>query len=245
MLPKLIHKNFTKSNTNFLFFNADDGLSNAMIRDGGDWEEHIKEKSRELLKGVDQPTVIDIGANLGAYCIPIAKEIQSMGGTVHVFEPQRIVYYQLCANIVLNRLDNVYAFNQAVGDYDGMINIPDINYEHNPNIGAFSFVKQYRDAHGLGPSMSVNNTQVPIIQLDSLTLPTQVDLIKIDVEGFEINVLRGSADFLMRNGYPPILFEVWNFEWFKEGKQEIFDWLVSAGYEITSLNGIDHLAKHP
>jgi len=57
------------------------------------------------------------------------------------FEPQRIIYYQLCGNIVLNRLDNFRAFNQAVGDSDGDIEMPEINYENNVNIGAFSLEK--------------------------------------------------------------------------------------------------------
>jgi len=245
MLPKLIHKTFTKSNTNFLFFNAVDGLTNAMIRDDGDWEEHIKEKSRELLRDITAPVVLDIGANLGAYCISIAKDIQAKNGVVYAFEPQRIIYYQLCANIVLNRLDNIHALQQAVGNYDGLIDIPEINYENNPNIGAFSFIKEYRDAHGLNASMLNKNTKVPIIQLNSLELPHRVDLIKIDVEGFEINVLKGSAKFLKRNNFPPILFEVWDFEWFRDGKADIFNWLISNRYKITPLNEIDHLAKHP
>ena len=245
MLPNTIQKTFAKNNLNFLFFDAVDGLTRAMLRDEGDWEEHIKVKSREILKDKDAPLVIDVGGNLGAYCIPIAKELQERNGTVYVFEPQRIVFYQLCANIILNRLDNVRAFNQAVGNYDGFIDIPEISYHNNPNIGAFSFVEEYRNNHQLGSSMSEVTTKVPIIQLDNFDLPKKVDLVKIDVEGFEINVLKGAHDFIKRNGYPPILFEVWSFDWFKAGKKEILDWFTSVGYVVESINGIDHLAKHP
>ena len=56
------------------------------------------------------PLVLDIGANLGAYAIPVAKKIASARGVVYAYEPQRIVYYQLCGNIFLNSLDNVHAF---------------------------------------------------------------------------------------------------------------------------------------
>ncbi len=88
--------------------------------------------------------MLDIGANLGAYSIPLAKSMRDVGGVLMAFEPQRILYYQLCGNVVLNRLDNFIAINKAVGDYDGDIEIPEINYENNTNIGAFSLDKTYR-----------------------------------------------------------------------------------------------------
>lgn len=195
--------------------------------------------------GLDAPLVLDIGANLGAYSIPIAKKIDSVGGKVVGFEPQRIVYYQLCANVFLNRLDNYYPLNKAVGDFDGFIEIPEIDYKFNSNIGAFSLEKRYRELHGIEQSILAAKTKVPIITLDRLEVEKAPALIKIDVEGLELNVLMGGAGFLEHYQYPPILFEAWNFDWFKEGRAELMRFLVGLGYKITSFNTTDYIAQHP
>ncbi len=110
----------------------------------GQWEDYLLTISKVFLQSVNNPLVLDIGANLGAYSIPLAKSMRDVGGVLMAFEPQRILYYQLCGNVVLNRLDNFIAINKAVGDYDGDIEIPEINYENNTNIGAFSLDKTYR-----------------------------------------------------------------------------------------------------
>lgn len=124
--------------------------------------------------------VIDIGANLGTYSIPIAIDIQKYRGKVIYFEPQRIIYYQLCANIFLNWLENYFAHNQAVGNHDENIEIPEIDYIGNHNIGAFSFDKGYRELHGIESSLKSEVTLTPIIKLDSLQLDRSPCLLKID-----------------------------------------------------------------
>ena len=188
--------------------------------------------------------ILDVGANLGAYSIPIAKKIITTGGKVIAFEPQRIVYYQLCGNIILNRLDNYFAFNQAVGDSDGFIEIPDINYEDNHNIGAFSVSKEFRERIGMEKYMKVGSNKVQIIKLDDLTVEKPPALVKIDVEGYELNVLKGGANFFEQNKFPPILFECWNYDWFSQHKTDLFEYVKKLGYEVFSINE-NHIAQHP
>jgi FkbM family methyltransferase len=242
MLPRV---NLIKCNeADFLLFATDDVISNVLYRTG-QWEEYLLTISSALIQNIESPLILDIGANLGAYSIPIAKSIQNTGGNVIAFEPQRIVYYQLCGNVVLNRLDNLQVFNKALGDFDGEIEIPDIDYENNKNIGAFSIDKKFRTHLNNQQYMLEKSTSIPILKLDSLKVEKQPALIKIDVEGYELNVLKGGEKFLEKHLYPPILFEAWELDWFIEEKNKLLKFLSYLGYEISFNIHQEFVAQHP
>lgn len=59
--------------------------------------------------------IVDVGANNGSFAVDFSHLVGDHG-RVFSFEPQRIIYYQLCANVFLNGLDNVYCYNVAVGN---------------------------------------------------------------------------------------------------------------------------------
>jgi FkbM family methyltransferase len=228
----------------YLLFSTKDFISNNLFR-SGKWEERLLNLSKFILSGIESPLILDVGANLGAFSIPLAKVIQSSGGMVMAFEPQRIVYYQLCANAILNRLDNYYAIYSAVGESKGEIEIPEIDYETIGNIGAFSLDKKYRELHGIEGSMKKMTTKVPLINLDNLDVEKPPALIKIDVEGHELAVFKGAVNFLERTNYPPLLFEAWSFDWFHDEREELLTFVKNLGYEITLLGKIDYFAQHP
>lgn len=228
----------------FLLFSTGDCISQYLFTTGL-WEDHLLTISKMFYNAVESPLVLDIGANLGAYSIPIAKDIQNTNGQVIAFEPQRIIYYQLCANAFINRLDNYYPINKAVSDALGFVDIPEFNYEKNQNIGAFSLGKEFRVAHGIESSATDKSCKVEAINLDTFEIDRAPALIKIDVEGFEINVLRGSTAFLERHKYPPILFEAWDFEWFSDGKKELISFIESIGYTLFKVDLTNFVAQHP
>jgi FkbM family methyltransferase len=242
MLPRV--SQVACQEANYLLFSTGDVISNVLYQTGR-WEEHLLAISKFMVAGVERPLVLDIGANLGAYSIPLAKHIQSVDGEVIGFEPQRIIYYQLCGNIVLNRLDNYHAVYSAVGDEPGEVDIPEIDYESNHNVGAFSLEKKFRELHNIEGSMKKTSRKVPLITLDQFHTDRPPCLIKIDVEGFELSVLQGGADFLRKHHYPPLLFEAWNFDWFKEGKAQLMAFVTQLGYEVTHFGTTDYVAQHP
>lgn len=242
MLPRV--SQIKCEEADYLLFSAGDLISNILFRTG-QWEQHLQVISSMFYGAVEAPLVLDVGANIGAYSIPIAKKLQDVGGTVFAFEPQRIVFYQLCGNAVINGLENYFAFQQAVGDYDGVVDIPEIDYHANLNVGAFSLNDEYRKFHGIEESMKAETSRIPMVTLDSLQLGRPVSLIKIDVEGHEENVIRGGTKLLEHNGFPPILFEAWEFDWYKNKKKRLFDYIESLGYEIISINTTDFIAQHP
>ena len=199
-----------------------------------------------FVHGIAEPLVLDIGANLGAYAIPLGKAIDASKGVIYAYEPQRIVYYQLCGNIFLNSLDNVLAFCMAIGDTDGLINIPALDFNKTTNVGGFSLVDDIRTKTGYVVLQNDKpSIETQISRLDSIRFPKAPCLIKIDVEGYDLKVLTGGVNLLESGNFPPLLFEAWNFDWFKDEKDKLFEFLHRLGYEITAIFSDDYVAQHP
>ena len=112
------------------------------------------------------------------------------------------------------------------------------------NIGAFSLDKEVREHDDYLCNTKGVKQKVDVFKLDDKILDTNIVLIKIDVEGMELEVIKGGLALLKNNNYPPILFESWESKpWFKPRRQELFEFLEDLGYEITSF-GEDNLAVY-
>jgi len=243
VLPKIDLVKCTDAD--YLLLSTDDAITNH-LRHRGAWEPHLVAISRMFVHGIVEPLILDIGANLGAYAIPLAKAMDSAKGMIYAYEPQRIVYYQLCGNIFLNSLDNVYAFCKAIGDADGSINIPSLDFGKTSNVGGFSLVDDIRKKTNYVVLQNDKPpTETPLSRLDSIPFPKTPCLIKIDVEGYDLKVLSGGVNLLESGNFPPILFEAWNFDWYQAEKDRLFEFLHRLGYEITLIFGDDYVAQHP
>jgi hypothetical protein len=72
-----------------------------------------------------------------------------------------------------------------------------------------------------------------------------VRLIKIDVEGHELEVIKGGIETIKKNNYPPIIFEAWTWKpWFEPKRKALLEYLEGHGYDIRQL-GHNNLAQHP
>ncbi len=242
MLPRVSIVEAEKAK--FLVMSTEDLITKNLFTRGV-WEDHLLNISKIFYDAVEQPLIINIGANLGAYSIPIAKDIQHKNGLVYGFEAQRIVYYQLCGNVFLNRLQNYYAINSVVTDSEGFFKVPEIDYSVNNNVGAFSLDSKYNELLGTNNSLSEYSTEVSGFKLDNWNIDKSPCLIKIDVEGHEINVLNGAKNFLEQHNYPPIIFEAWTESWFAEGKKELMHFFDRLGYVVSGFNTSDYVAQHP
>lgn len=240
MLPRV---NMVRTDeTDYLLFSTQDAISRT-IHAQGYWAKILIDIGLTFCSNIEKPLVLDIGANLGAYAIPLAQKIASAGGSVYAYEPQRVIYYQLCGNIFLNRLDNIYAFNCAVGSEANKIDIPDLNYIDTQNIGGFTLNEAGKLNNPQIQSIGGSNL-VDLITLDELRLPKAPNLIKIDVEGFELEVLKGAKNLLTKSGFPPMLLEAWTDDWFAAQRRALLDQLKDYGYDYFTL-GDELIAQHP
>lgn len=133
--------------------------------------------------------VFDVGAHQGTHSLTFARTVEE-SGAVYSFEPQRIMFQNLCASVALNSLANVYAFNNAVGEDAGSVRIVSYDYA--------------KRAHFSGMKISAENTgeEIPLIALDSFAQSrglNQVNFLKIDVEGMELSVLLGAQKLVSSN----------------------------------------------
>lgn len=236
----------------FICFKTEDLITKS-LRVNGTWAEFEINLAKMFSKGVDAPTVVDIGANLGAFTVPIAKQLEQWGGCVYSYEPQRIIFQQLCANVYINRLDNVYAMNVGLGNQCEKIKLPKVDYWSTRNIGSVSLLEDIRGVTKVEYSKK-ETEEISINMLNNLRITGVCTFVKIDVEGFELQVLQGGSEFLENNNYPPILFEEWRANKFsgdvnvsiQQRQRAVRSVLQRMGYVISDFDfGNEKLAQHP
>lgn len=126
--------------------------------------------------------VVDIGAHIGTFAIPIAAEVEK----VIAFEPSSDAFALLSRNVEINNA-SAQLLNVALGSEKG------------------SGTLVVRNASNAGANTFVTGGSIPVTTLDDEV--EHADFIKIDVEGMELEVLRGGARLIER-ARPVVLFEV-------------------------------------
>ncbi|MEY4268546.1 MAG: hypothetical protein RIS90_3081 [Pseudomonadota bacterium] len=210
---------------------------------------------RRFISESEEPIVLDIGANIGTFTVPVAKTLNFKNGYIISFEPQRVIFQQLCANIFINQLDNCRAINAAVGDCHEELEIPVLNFFKSTNPGGFTtnsdirikLLQEYsRGTTARNEFIPGKFESVQMITIDSLRIKEKISFIKLDVEGNELYCLKGMRETLDWNRFPPIVFEDWRgkFEWYTERSLEIEGVLKNLGYKIIPLSGRNYIAQH-
>jgi FkbM family methyltransferase len=132
--------------------------------------------------------VIDGGANQGALALPLSRMVGD-SGLVICFEPQRLTFQVLNANMALNCRPNVMTYQLALGAEEGTAHFERLDLTRPQSVGSLA-------AGSEGAS-------VPVVTVDSLGLP-RLKLLKLDVEGAERAALRGAAETIAR--CQPVLY---------------------------------------
>lgn len=151
----------------------------------GIWEPHITGITMAALKEGD--VFFDIGAHVGYYTL-LASTLVGTSGKVIALEPNPPTADRLRANIQLNKFTNISVYQAAAADNEGSLPFFQAGNEHN----AWSSLSK---VNALGGREIV----VKSLRLDSIANSeslTRVDLMKLDVEGAEMQVLRGARQIL-------------------------------------------------
>lgn len=141
----------------------------------------------KLLCGVAQPgmTVVEVGANIGAISVPVARKLGDAGMLI-ALEPQVVLNKLLIANLAMNDCFTSQVLLAAAGEgkEDEELTIPVYTYAEDVNYGALGRETWEKSKSGM---------KVPVIGIDMLGLK-QVQIIQIDAEGMELEVLKGAHE---------------------------------------------------
>lgn len=173
----------------YLVYNKNDIFIGRAVEKYGEFSESEVDLFRQLCRPGD--IVVEIGANIGTHTVALANLVGDQG-RVYAFEPQRIIYYTLCANVAINSIDNVECFNLAAGASDGFVLIPNIRYDQPGNYGGVEVAKFQQ------------GQRVPLVQLDHCIEVPSLKLLKIDVEGMEGEVIAGAEQLISL--HKPVLY---------------------------------------
>jgi FkbM family methyltransferase len=149
--------------------------------------------------------LVDVGANIGLFTIPAARKCQ-----VLAIEASPVLFGYLQANVARNGLENVQLVHAAATERDG----DTVRFYEAPpaKFGMGSLVPRFGGA----------SVQVLTRTVDSLLSPEQaarVRALKVDVEGFEAQVLRGATGLLTQETPPMVVFEF--ADWAEEDAAQV------------------------
>ena len=204
--------NITTGRYGKIIYNKHDLFVGRSFQLYGEFSEGEVDAFRQFIK--PGMVVLDIGANIGAHTLFFSQAVGPQG-TVHAFEPQRLVFQVLAGNMALNSVTNVFCHLKALGETNGQIAVPSLDFNVVNNFG------------GLELEMVAPITEpVDIIKLDDFSL-TQLHFLKLDVEGMERKVLVGGVKMISR--FRPIMYVENDRE---KKKAELIQFIDQLGYDM-------------
>jgi hypothetical protein len=172
---------------------------------------------------------IDIGAHIGTYAWTCGKKANH----TYAFECSPKTFCYLAANIALHGLEEkISPYPYALGNAE-----KEMTYYVRSDDGGGNGIKELSTSDSTCKKLTIQ-----MKTLDSFNL-TNIGFIKIDVEGFEKEVLLGSLETLKRNNFPKILFESWGDWKEREGvpakqiRDDLIQFLESIDYKCIQVSG--------
>jgi len=165
-------------------------------------------------------TFVDVGAHVGTWAQHLAQKCRR----VQAFEPQRRTFERLEGGVQRAKLSNVTCHNVALGAR-GEVDLHVISVD-----GGGSTLRHRPE---MSPVLVVE--RVAAAQLDDYAFD-DVGLIKIDVEGSELEVLRGAARTLEMHR-PHLLLEAWTTDWYACDRAELIGYLERLNYRVRPIAG--------
>jgi FkbM family methyltransferase len=146
----------------------------------GEWKENEIALFRRFVR--DGQVVLDIGANIGQHTLFFAQTVGHQGAVL-AFEPQRLFYQTLCANMALNQVVRAYCHHAAVGFASGRLPVP-VRVPWLPNFNYSALILH-------GPE-EPDTELVELLCIDDLAL-RRCDFMKVETVGMEREVLAGAV----------------------------------------------------
>jgi len=159
---------------------------------------HIESELHNIFAIVDtlpaDAVIVDGGANIGFFTVPVAHRTQDRGTRIVSFEPQRQLFQALGGSLAINGYHHVYLHNCGLGAEPGIAQLPAVDYSIAQDFGTVSL----SDKTTVAEDGWMNDRVVDITSIDAMALP-RLDFFKLDVEGYEIPALTGALATIKRH----------------------------------------------
>lgn len=201
------------------------------IAKSGYWEKALGE---QFVKNIRKGDVfLDIGANIGYHSLFVSRLVQDTGRVIS-FEPIPRLCAQLAESMKLNGIKNITICNFGLAERDGEAQI----FLRDENTGGSSIIDLTR-AEGF---VAQGSMHIKLRRLDDfLKKSVHVRALKIDVEGYELEALRGGREMLSRD--KPVIFIEFSPKIYIHDYNEkpivLIDFLHNIGYSFFTLDGED------
>ena len=166
----------------------------ALVKTG---KTHIEDELRNIFAIVDtlpdDAVIVDGGANIGFFTIPVAHRTQGRGTRIVSFEPQRQLFQAVGGSLALNGYSHVYLHNCGLGSITGIAQLPLIDYSVAQDFGTVQLDSQTT----VEEDGWMNDRVVDVTSIDAMDLPG-LDFFKLDVEGYEVPSLTGALDTIQK-----------------------------------------------
>ena len=198
------------------------------ILEKGCWEPHVISYINSFLR--PGQTCLDIGANAGYHTLLLAK-IVGDAGQVLAFEPNDLTYTRLLRNMELNpHLAQVTrCYKNALGDKPAILRVYQAGQTGNAYV-AESFKKELWNR-----GSESDYTECEVLVLDNLLQGKPIHFLKIDVEGMELEVLRGAKRSIIEH-QPVIVYETLLDCFDRQKIEQVEILLRELGYELFGLD---------
>ena len=152
---------------------------------------HIESELANIFAIVDNlpadAVIVDGGANIGFFTVPVAHRTQGRDIRIVSFEPQRQLFQALGGSLALNGYDHVYLHNCGLGAEPGIAQLPAVDYGEVQDFGTVALSNDTT----VEEDGWMNNRVVDITSIDAMAL-SRLDFFKLDVEGYEVPALTGA-----------------------------------------------------
>ncbi|KFM20079.1 Protein-L-isoaspartate O-methyltransferase [Marine Group I thaumarchaeote SCGC AAA799-P11] len=217
-----------------LFLNNKDNVLSRDIAFHKVWEPEITTLVKEIIKK-DQ-IVVDVGSNIG-YFTTLFSKLVGDSGKVYSFEPAPKNFELLKKNVSFNNLKNVSIYPMAASDASERKNL----FLSTWNFGDNRLFEKPRDER----DQDRETIEVEAIRLDEIT-QEKIDFIKIDVQGFELQVINGAKKLFDNNNDLKIIFEFYPHLLKLNGvkPEDLLYQLVKMGYNIYDIGAGNNLINY-
>jgi FkbM family methyltransferase len=159
---------------------------------------HIESELANIFAIVDtlpaDAVIVDGGANIGFFSVPVAHRTLGRGTRIIAFEPQRQLFQALGGSLAINGYRHVYLHNCGLGVEPGIAQLPAVDYSLAQDFGTVQLTNDCT----VGEDGWMADRVVDVTSLDAMDLPG-LDFFKLDVEGYEIPALTGALATIKRH----------------------------------------------